>query len=172
MLPINQLLFTLEHHNIQYRLPAPTNRIALLASKASILEVCGWVEQAIDVLVKDCAIRCSLTPLRLSSVDSYVKRTSGFHYTNHFERMLIAVIGFKCLEQVENSMLLEIVKLKALFNDLSLLRNHYAHTHFDEHTPYPDGRTTVPNPSTMIASALIANSGLSAFELELIRLDY
>ena len=131
MLAITQLLLTLEHHDNQYKHPAATNRIALLASKASILEVCGWLEQVMDLLVKDCAIRCSLTAERIQSVDSHVQKTHGFHYTKHFERMLIAVIGFKCLEQVETSVPLEIAKLKALFDDLSKLRNHYAHTHFD-----------------------------------------
>lgn len=171
MLSITQLLLTLDYHDRIYNSPDSGNRLALLAAKASILEVCGWVEQAMDLLVNDCATRCGLTEQRILRVEkTYVARTNGFHYTKHFERMLISVIGFKLLEDVENLIPVQITQLQALCGDLTQLRNHYAHTHFDEATPYPSGRISIPDPTTMIANANTAKVGLGALERELINL--
>lgn len=168
MLSVAQLLQTLHYHQQIYNLPGSSNQIVLIASKASILEVCGWVEQAMDLLVNDCATRCGLSPLRLKSVnDQYVTPTYGFHYKKHFERMLISVVGFKVLERVEIAAPAEITALKGLLGDLNMLRNHYAHTHFDALSPYPEGRTSIPTPSVMIAHANTAKIGLNAIEVQL-----
>ena len=168
-----QLLQTLDYHGKVFSELSSTNRIVLLASKASILEVCGWVEQAMDFVVQECANRSGLSEKRLKSVDEkYVKTTYGLHYDKHFEKMLIAVVGFKILEKIEATVPAEVIGLKNLLGDLTVLRNYYAHTHFDEAKPYPDGRLSIPNPSVMRAHAIQANLGLTAIENQLIAKGY
>jgi len=121
-----------------------------------------------DLLVKECANRCGLSPQRLKDLEEiYVNPTYGFQYKKNFERMLIAVVGFPVLETVENSIPTQVTTLKVLLGDLTKLRNHYAHTHFDETSPYPQGRLSIPTPSVMIANANIAAIGLDAIELQL-----
>jgi hypothetical protein len=113
MLPTEQLLATLNSYEQLYTAPSATNRTLLLASKASILEVCGWVEQAMDQMIHDCAHRCNLSATRLSTVSTYVKNTYGFKYDQHFERMLSAVIGFRELERVESTIQTQLAPSKA-----------------------------------------------------------
>lgn len=169
MLPATQLLQTLQHHQGIYDDPTSSNRVVLLASKASILEVCGWVEQAMDSVVKDCANRIGLSAPHLKSVeDDYVAQTHGFQYKTHFEKMLVAVVGFKVLETVEAAAPTHVSALKGLLGNLNVLRRHYAHTHFDELSPYPPGLASIPTPSVMISHANTVEIGLSAIEVQLV----
>ncbi len=147
-------------------------RITQLSSKSSILEVCGWVEQAMDLLVRDTANRCKLSPKYISLVDKkYIEKTYGFEYRKHFEKMLIAVVGYRILEQAETRAGNDLIKMESILSDLSKLRNHYAHTHFDINSPNPQGYISIPTPTVMINHAKIAANGLTALEVSLIHLQ-
>jgi hypothetical protein len=172
MLSAAQLLVTLQHYDSVYTSPASSNRILLLASKASILEVCGWVEQAMDLLVNECALRCNLSQPRLNKVESFIRYTYGFQYEQHFEKMLISVIGFRELEKAESTIQGQVVALKGTLSHLTTLRNHFAHTHMDELNPAPPNLNPIPAPSTMIGHANSALFGLSAIEARLLTLGH
>lgn len=167
MLSATQLLATLQHYDSVYTIPGNSNRILLLASKASILEVCGWVEQAMDQLVNECAVRCNLSQPRLNTVNAFIKKNYGFQYEQHFEKMLISVIGFRQLEKAESTIQAQVVTLKGTLSHLTTLRNHFAHTHMDELNPAPPTLNSIPTPSTMIGHANTAHIGLSAIEARL-----
>lgn len=146
-------------------------RITQLSSKSSILEVCGWVEQAMDLLVRDTANRCKLSPKYILLVDKkYIEKTFGFEYRRHFEKMLIAVVGYRVLETAETHAGNDLIKMESVLSDLSKLRNHYAHTHFDVNNPAPQGYSSIPTPTIMINHAEIAARGLLALESSLIKL--
>jgi hypothetical protein len=147
-------------------------RITQLSSKSSILEVCGWVEQAMDLLVRDAVNRCKLSPKYSSHVDKkYIEKTFGFEYRKHFEKMLIAVVGYRILEKAEVLAGNDLIKMESILTDLSKLRNHYAHTHFDINDPNPQGYSSIPTPTIMVSHAKIAASGLLALEASLIQLS-
>lgn len=141
-------------------------RELLLPSKAALLDVCGWLEEAMDSVVIDCAARCNLSPARLSSIQrSYIKRTSGFHYEVHFEKMLVAVVGFKILEQAEAQIgVTTLTPFTSAISSLVPLRNHYAHTHLDTAKPYPQNITSIPSPSALIPFVTQAETALLSLE--------
>jgi len=172
------MLSTVElRHNInvykQQYTAAQSLREMLLPSKAALLEVCGWLEQAMDHLVIDCSNRCQLSPSRLQSIQNdYVKKTYGFEYKRHFEKMLTAVVGFKVLEQVETQIgATTLTPFTASISSLVPLRNHYAHTHLDTAQPYPQNVTAIPSPSTLIQFVTQAESALISLENALIELN-
>lgn len=163
MLSTQELFANLSYHESIYNNSGQNLRTALLSSKASILEVCGWVEEAMDQIVIDCATRCTLSAPRIASVKKrYIEKTYGFHYENHFEKMLIAVVGYKNLEQIE--LIAPVNNLQSILRNLTKLRNHYAHTHFDSSNPFPSSLTSIPTPSIMKNDAQIAAASLLALE--------
>ncbi|MFN3436280.1 MAG: hypothetical protein ACK41V_01145 [Acidovorax sp.] len=169
MLSDAELQLSLTYHEGIYTSSPQNLRVMLLSSKAAILEVCGWVEQAMDAIVLETAQRCALSPQRIAQIsDKYVKPTSGFSYKNHFEKMIISVVGYKILEQAESNAGAPVYALESTLDYLAKLRNHYAHTHFDVSSPYPKGYSTIPNPSVMKNHATTTNLGLAAIEAQLI----
>jgi len=147
-------------------------RELLLPSKAALLDVCGWLEEAMDRLVIDCANRCNLSSSRLQSIKrDYVRRTSGFDYERHFEKMLTAVVGFKVLEQAESQIgATTLTPFTSAISSLVPLRNHYAHTHLDTAQPYPQNITSIPSPSALVPFVNQAEAALKSLESALLNL--
>lgn len=172
------MLSTVElHQNINvyqsYYNAAQNIRELLLPSKAALLDVCGWLEEAMDRVVIDCAQRCNLSTVRLQSVQrDYVKRTYGFDYERHFEKMLTAVVGFKVLEQAETQIgATTLTPFTSALSSLVPLRNHYAHTHLDTAQPYPQNVTSIPAPSSLVPFVTQAETALQAIENALLALN-
>ena len=171
MLSAVELIENLDYYDAVYSNASGNIRPMLLASKASILEVCGWVEQAMDGLVADTGVRCALSQIRNDQVKrKYIEKTYGFVYEQHFERMLISVVGYRILEKVEATAGQALSTMTGTLSSLSPLRNHYAHTHFDSNSPYPKNMTGIPAPTLMRQYANDASAGLSAIENALIAL--
>ncbi|MDE2370693.1 MAG: hypothetical protein KGN16_17110 [Burkholderiales bacterium] len=147
-------------------------RELLLPSKAALLDVCGWLEEAMDKLVADCAARCNLSPTRQQVVQrDYIRKTYGFEYERHFEKMLTSVVGFRILEEAEAQMgLTTLAPFTAAVSSLVPLRNHYAHTHLDATQPYPKNITSIPSPSALVPFVNQADSALQALENALVGL--
>jgi hypothetical protein len=142
-----------------------------LCSKASILEVCGWIEQAMDLVVSETATRCALSPARIKLIDdNYIDRTYGLSYQNHFEKMMISVVGYRVLEDAERRAGSAIPTMTGALTYLTKLRNYYAHTHFDMNNKFPKNMTAIPAPTATRAYAQTAIAGLTALELCLISL--
>jgi hypothetical protein len=172
MLSDSELLANLAHYEEIYNSSSFDLRITLLCSKSSILEVCGWVEQAMDLLVTESASRCGLSNSRITWIqDNYIKRNYGFAYKKHFEKMITSVVGYAMLEKAEMNAGGAFITMVGVLNTLTPLRNHYAHTHFELMCPYPKNLTVVPAPSTMKSHAANTFAGLKALEDQLILLN-
>ena len=168
-----ELQASLNYHESIFNAHPGNIRIMLISSKAAILVVCGWVEQAMDSVVLGAAQRCALSQSRITQVSkSYVKKTYGFQYENHFEKMIISVTGYKTLENVENSLGAPVAQMKSDLEYLGRLRNHYAHTHFESSNPYPQGFNSIPTPTVMRSHASTVFLGLSGIERELMQLGF
>ncbi|WOP14325.1 hypothetical protein [Ottowia sp. SB7-C50] len=167
MLSKSELDTTLDYYEQVFR-SAKNNKETLLASKCSILEVCGWTEEAMDHLVRECSVRCGLSVARSSWLESkYIKTTHGFHYQTHFEKLVVAVVGYRILEAVETSIGTTFSSLTSALNELNPLRNHYAHTHFNSTSPYPKAVTAIPSPNRLKSLSNDIFSGLEAIEVAL-----
>jgi hypothetical protein len=102
---------------------------ALYYSKLAILELCGWIEQSMDDLVKKCAKRSCKQPASLTYIDQKIKRTYGFEYQQHFQDMLVRLFGIISVEKVEGKVdPAKLVKLKAQLDFLKKARDAEAHT--------------------------------------------
>jgi hypothetical protein len=171
MLSTAELLQNINVYQSHYD-AAKNLRELLLPSKAALLDVCGWLEEAMDRVVIDSAHRCNLSRDRLQSIhQQYVKPTYGFDYSRHFEKMLTAVIGFKVLEQAEAHMgATTLTPFMSAISSLVPLRNHYAHTHLDTAQPYPQHTSSIPAPNALVPFVTQAESALLALETALLHL--
>lgn len=171
MLAESELMANLDYHEQTYNSSTHDLRIMLLSSKASILEVCGWIEQAMDLIVAEAAQRCALSQPRIKLIDeAYIGRTNGFSYQGHFEKMMVSVIGYRMLEAAEKQAGNAIPAMDGALTFLTKLRNYYAHTHFNMTNPFPKNMTGIPGPTATKGYAKTAIDGLTALELGLINI--
>lgn len=103
----------------------------LLYSKMAILELCGWIEETMDDILR----RCSKRNLKKSPNKDYVEEkiittTHGFEYKGHFRKMLMQVLGIITVEKLESK--LDPSKfhiMKSTLGTLRFYRDSEAHTH-------------------------------------------
>ncbi len=142
-------------------------RLQDLCCKASILELCGWVEQCLDQIVIDSATRLALAPTTIERIKTeYVSKTYGFKYRENFEKMILSTIGFKGLKKVEASTLVAptIDGFISSLRDLTKQRNFYAHTHYSLSQKYPDGYPSIDTPSVVKSKAITIRTFLLNYE--------
>ena len=172
MLTDTELMANLAYHEHTYNTAGSDLRVMLLSSKASILEVCGWLEQAMDLIVSDAAKRCAISAARIKLIDKdYIRKTNGFSYQGHFEKMMVSVIGYRMLEAAEIQAGNVIQAMDGALTYLTPMRNYYAHTHFNIASPFPKSMTGIPGPTATRGHAQTAIIGLTAFEQALINLS-
>lgn len=108
-----------------------TNQLdAIFYAKLAVLELCGWVEESMDNIVKVAAKKKLKTEEFKKLHDSMVNKNYGFKYDSHFKPMLINTIGIFQTEKIE-SYLEKTGKISILKSELSILnklRNDAAHT--------------------------------------------
>ena len=109
----------------------PSNQKGLLYSKLAILELCGWIEDTMDGIVRKCVIRRIKDPaIRERINEKVIEVTYGFHYNRHFRQMLVYVIGEISMLKIERN--LDPKKFQGLQSTLGGLRKSrdiQAHTH-------------------------------------------
>ena len=140
-----------------------------LYSKLAILELSGWVEGSL----KDLLIRLADKKLDDDEAKLEFKKTiqnpGGFKYDRHFQHLLNKAIGFINREAIEKEINSKdydkLEKFKTALNNLSAIRNDYAHTfsHKPQKTP------TTSDPSSVINYYKDILPGLKAFEEEIAR---
>jgi hypothetical protein len=139
---------------------ATSTKKTLFYSKLALLELCGWIEESMDDIVRRCANR----NLRDSRNRSYVekeiiKRVHGFDYHNHFRTMLMKIIGLIKLERVERRINQNKLQLmQSALHTLKERRKHEAHTHLKGTT------RTLDAPSLMKRRFSEVYDGLREFE--------
>lgn len=104
-------------------------------SKLALLELCGWIEQAMDDIVFNCAKRCLKQESHLKIVKEDIRHNSAFDYEKNFRNLLIKIIGFMNFEKLEKNVTpMSLSTLKPKLNSLKPLRNSHAHTHIEQCT--------------------------------------
>lgn len=139
---------------------------ALFYSKLAILELCGWIEESMDDIVKNYANRKLRNSNNISYLDKeIIKKVHGFDYHNNFRKMLMQVVGLIRLEIIESN--LDQTKLQHMLIALNALkgqRDSVAHTHIKGITPRIDAPSVIKQRFTDVYE------GLKRFEHELKRL--
>lgn len=139
---------------------------ALLYSKLAILELCGWIEESMDDIVKNCAKRKLRNKNNLQFLEKEViKKVHSFDYHNNFRKMLMQFIGLLKLEVIERRVdQTKLQNMKAALNALKEQRDPIAHT-------YVKGITLrIDAPSVTKQRFVYVYEGLKNFEHELKRL--
>jgi len=103
----------------------------LFYSKLAVLELCGWIEESMDDIIRRCAARnLERTQSRTSIEQEIIQRTYGFEYKRHFRRMLMQLIGIISLEKLERKVDgTKFQIMEATLETLKTYRNSEAHTH-------------------------------------------
>jgi len=104
---------------------------ALFYSKLGILELCGWIEESMDDIVKNCGNRNLRNDDNLRFLEKeIIQKVHSFDYHNNFRKMLMQVIGLINLEKIESRVdQTKLGRMKATLNALKEQRDQVAHTH-------------------------------------------
>ncbi len=108
-----------------------STRKGLFYSKLAILELCGWIEESMDNIIRLCTNHHIKNIVNFEFVEkNIIKRTSGFEYDRHFRIMLIKLLGIINVEKLENRLdTLKFDQLKSSLTSLKESRDREAHTY-------------------------------------------
>jgi hypothetical protein len=129
MIPKANIDLNLDRLEILYN--AATNPLdALFYAKLAIIELGGWVEQSIDLIIKDLVNRFIEKPENLKLMEERIKRTYAFHYNENFRYLLTLVVGITNVERLEAIVdPSKFAILTATLSALKTVRDAEAHTH-------------------------------------------
>lgn len=111
---------------------ASSQKKTIYFSKLAVIELCGWIEETLDVIL----IRHGNRNLKKIENKKFcekqiVKRNYGFQYDENIRIMLIKLIGLIQVEKLEHELekTAQITSLKSTLTTLKKERNEAAHTH-------------------------------------------
>ncbi len=142
-------------------------RDPLYYSKLALIELCGWIEESMDAVVRDCAKKSLNEVDNISYIeDSVIRRNFSFAYDRHFRSMLIQVLGMPKVEELEG--MLDSTKFEAMKSGLDYLkrrRDSLAHTYVSNVTQ------NVDSPSRLKSYFQTVHDGLIDLEQCILRLN-
>jgi len=157
---IQSSLITLNNlfEKFRYRRPNNSGMLVLWFSKLSILELCGWIEESIDLIILTEAKR-RLNTLEKIKIETMVAKNSSFTYEKHFRKMLESSLGAVNVDNLENNLdVATFLKMKASLSTLKSNRDKLAHT-------FVKGVTTIIDaPSATIDHFKYVYTGLKEIE--------
>ncbi len=120
--------------------------LSIVYSKAAILEVCGWLEEAFDEIAHNCVRKRLRTLERRKFLNDKIKATYGFEYNTKARPLITHAIGVVKLLEIEKNLENDasLTVLKTTCSNLNKLRQDAAHT-----TIY-GRKMTYPAPSVAI----------------------
>ena len=162
MITKSYILENLKSLDYKYK-KARSAKEALFCSKLAILELCGWIEESMDDVIRRCANKKLENHVnRKYCENQIIGKNYGFDYSKNFRSMLIRLMGLVAVEALERKVdAKKCATLKATLSSLKRTRDSEAHTHIK-------GRTRTLNaPSVTIAYFHILYEGLQEFELKI-----
>ena len=105
-------------------------------SKHALLELCGWIEEAQDDLVHNCALKL-LDQDDLDLMKKKIKNNHTFFFDN-FRELIALVIGLSMYKKIHIKLMgsgSHYMQMIATINSLKDPRNSHAHTHFETQRP-------------------------------------
>jgi hypothetical protein len=135
MIAKSQIEQTLQSLDARYQAAASAEEANWFA-KLAIIELCGWIEESMDEVIR----RCSRRHLKVMANQELcegdiIAKTYGFEYKRHFRNMLIRLLGLVAVEQLEQQIDPSIyAKMDGALSFLKPFRDSYAHTHLKRTT--------------------------------------
>jgi len=130
MITKSSILANLKSLDWRYKRSA-SNKGSLFFSKLAILELCGWIEESMDDIIRTCARRCLKEQSNQEHVENVIIwRNYGFDYQKHFRNMLVQLVGLIAVERIERSVdPNKRNNLEVTLSTLKTVRDSEAHTH-------------------------------------------
>ena len=142
------------------------NRPKLL-SKLAILELCGWLEEWMDDLLREIDQQCLRDSDWLES--EVIGKTNGFHYSKHFRPMMCSVLGEHTIREVESDFEAahqgDFESLRSALGDLWTKRCILAHSNLQPHSA---AQASIMGPSWTKNQYRIINRRLGNFRTVLL----
>lgn len=158
MISKSYILENLRSLEFRYR-RARSAKEALFCSKLAILELCGWIEESMDDVVRRCATRHLEVQTNRDFCESQIiQRNFGFNYERNFRTMLIGLLGLVAVESLEKKVdQAKYASMKATLSSLKTVRDSEAHTHLKS-------ARTLNAPSVTMSQFKTLYEGLTEFE--------
>ena len=115
-------------------------------SKLAIIEVCGWIEESMDDIIRGYTNKHLKEQKNLTFVEALIGQTHSFTYKANFRNMLIQIIGIVNVEKLEQ--VFDERKFTQMTSSLGVLkqrRDDQAHTHIKDTTPTIDAPSVTKN---------------------------
>lgn len=98
--------------------------------KVAALELCGWLEETYDELIRYSLRENGIDESSIASFDKdFIKKVNGLSYKEHLRPLLINTFGFIKIVQLESE-ITKITSLKSTLGELHRYRNHLAHNQY------------------------------------------
>lgn len=98
--------------------------------KVAALELCGWLEETYDELIKSALKKKGINDSDISNFNEmFIKKVNGLSYKDHFRPLMINAFGFVEITKFEIEVI-EVEVLKSILQELHKYRNHLAHTQY------------------------------------------
>jgi hypothetical protein len=158
MIAKTQIEQTLQSLDARYQAAASADEAQWFA-KLAIIELCGWIEESMDEIIRRCARRhLKVTANRETCEADIIATTYGFEYKKHFRSMLMRLLGLVAVEQLEQQVDPTVyARMEGALSFLKAFRNSYAHTHLKT-------ATSINAPSLTKSKFIPIDDGLVEFE--------
>ena len=159
MLPDTDLKANLQALDQQYQ-ATTSSRDAYFYCKLALIELGGWTEQAMDLLISECSSRNLLEPANKQlCAEKIIGTTYGFEYKKHFRAMMMQLVGLVHVEEIEKQADAgKLARLQSALSTLKGLRDPAAHTHISGTTQHWNA------PSFIIGQSAAIIDGLAEIE--------
>ncbi|MDO8812972.1 MAG: hypothetical protein Q7J38_13225 [Gallionella sp.] len=152
--------------DVWYNEPSIGNDRTVLLSKLAILELCGWIEEAFDELIR--GVDGSTINDSEWVHENVITKTSGFNYINHFRPMLVKLIGEVLTRRVEADMEQnhngDLERMKVLLGTLWKMRCKLAHANVAANVI---SQVKFDAPSVSIGQYLTLNKFIGSLEISI-----
>lgn len=111
-------------------------QLPILYSKLSVLELCGWIEVSIDVILHEYVDSHLQDAKYIKEIKRIIKKTNGFDFMSNLFPLFCSVLG---VENVEN--ILKCVSPTDFHNLESITHNYTEERNKAAHTDTPVGTT-------------------------------
>ena len=114
----------------KYNDPLTSTHEQILYSKLAIIELCGWIEESLDQVMKDYIVRTINTVNQKYVEKKIISLNYGFKYKENLKYMFGQILGIKNLETFEyllDDPIGRIIILESKLKDYSKKRNDAAH---------------------------------------------
>ncbi|SEN22587.1 hypothetical protein SAMN05216404_103139 [Nitrosospira multiformis] len=143
-------------------------------AKYALLELCGWIEEAQDHVMRACASKLTLDSFK-KYVEEEIKRNSGFDINRNFYPLLSLIIGMRHFEQILvklRSSGMYFLPFESAVKSLKPHRHTHAHTHYVENNSEKMLYISTASPSVITQQARQIFFGLEELEAELKIVDF